>query len=62
MAASKTFKEASKKKSSALGSWLGFFSKSKKWWLMPMIGVLLVLALLFVLSGTVAAPFIYTLF
>jgi hypothetical protein len=59
---SKAFKEASKKKSSALGNWFGFFSSSKKWWLMPMIAVLLLLGLLFVLSGTVAAPFIYTLF
>lgn len=59
---SASFKEASKKKRSALGNWFGFFSSSKKWWLMPMIAVLLVLALLFVLSGTVAAPFIYTLF
>lgn len=58
----KSFKEVSKKKRSALGDWFGFFSSSKKWWLMPMIAVLLVLALLFVLSGTVAAPFIYTLF
>lgn len=56
------FKAASMKKTSAVGSWLGFFSSSKKWWLLPMIAVLLMLGLLFVLSGTVAAPFIYTLF
>jgi hypothetical protein len=58
----KSFKDASKKKTSALGNWFGFFSSSKKWWLMPMVAVLLVLGLLFVLSSTVAAPFIYTLF
>ena len=58
----KSFKDVAKKKRSALGDWFGFFTASKKWWLMPMIAVLLVLALLFVLSGTVAAPFIYTLF
>jgi hypothetical protein len=34
----------------------------KKYWLMPIVGVLLLLGLLVVLSGTAAAPFIYTLF
>jgi hypothetical protein len=59
---SERFKEASLKKRSVLGDWFGFLSKSKKWWLMPMVVVLLLLGALFVLSGTVAAPFIYTLF
>jgi len=35
---------------------------NKKWWLTPIIVVLLVLGALIMLSGTVAAPFIYTLF
>jgi Family of unknown function (DUF5989) len=34
----------------------------KKYWLIPIIVVLLALGLLLVLSGTAAAPFIYTLF
>jgi hypothetical protein len=34
----------------------------KKYWLLPIIIVLLTLALLVFLSGTAAAPFIYTLF
>ena len=34
----------------------------KKYWLIPIIVVLLALGLLVVLSGTAAAPFIYTLF
>ena len=34
----------------------------KKYWLIPIIIVLLGLGLLVVLSGTAAAPFIYTLF
>jgi Family of unknown function (DUF5989) len=41
--------------------WL-FLKHNKKWWLLPIIGVLLVLGLLIVLSSTAAAPFIYTLF
>ncbi|MDY7095120.1 MAG: DUF5989 family protein [Acidobacteriota bacterium] len=41
--------------------WL-FLRESKKWWLTPIILVLLLLAGLVVLAGTGAAPFIYTLF
>jgi hypothetical protein len=36
--------------------------ESKKWWLAPFLLVLLVLGGLMLLSGTAAAPFIYTLF
>ena len=39
-----------------------FVLHNKKWWLTPIIVVLLVLGLLVLLSGTGAAPFIYTLF
>ena len=39
-----------------------FILHNKKWWLTPIIVVLLVLGLLVLLSGTGAAPFIYTLF
>ena len=40
----------------------GFMKENKKWWLLPLIMVLLVFALLVFLSGTGLAPFIYTLF
>jgi len=39
-----------------------FLRMSKKWWLLPIIFVLLLLSGLMLLSGTGAAPFIYTLF
>jgi len=40
-----------------------FLGKRKKWWLVPMIIVLLVLGVILVLGGaSVFAPFIYTLF
>lgn len=39
-----------------------FVRVNKKWWLTPIILVLLVLGTLIVLGGTAAAPFIYTLF
>ena len=39
-----------------------FVRFNKKWWLTPIILVLLVLGALIVIGGTAAAPFIYTLF
>ena len=40
-----------------------FLVARKKWWLAPLIIVLIILGLLIVLGGTSAlAPFIYTLF
>ena len=39
-----------------------FIRQNKKWWLAPIIIVMLGLGLLVFLSGTAAAPFIYTLF
>jgi hypothetical protein len=41
--------------------WL-FLRENKKWWLTPIIIVLLLLGGLVYLSGTAAAPLIYTLF
>jgi hypothetical protein len=40
----------------------GFLAQNKKWWLLPILLVVLLLGLLIFLSGTAAAPFIYTLF
>jgi hypothetical protein len=36
--------------------------ESRKWWLVPIIVVLLLIGLLLVLGSTAAAPFIYQLF
>jgi hypothetical protein len=41
---------------------LAFLAYNKKWWLLPIAIVLLMLGGLVVLSSTAAAPFIYTLF
>lgn len=41
---------------------IGFVVQSKKWWLIPALAVLLLASIFVVLSGTVLAPFIYTLF
>ena len=45
-----------------LGELWGFLKSNKKWWMLPIIVLLLILGLLVLLSGTGIAPFIYTLF
>ena len=48
---------------SAIADFWGFLKERKKWWLLPMILVLLLFGALIVLtSGSAVAPFIYTLF
>jgi hypothetical protein len=39
-----------------------FFRTNKKWWMVPLVVVLLIVAGLVLLGGTALAPFIYTLF
>jgi len=59
-----TFEQAgdSADKSSFLKEFVGFLRQNKKWWLFPIVVVLLLFGLLIVLGATGAAPFIYTLF
>jgi len=47
---------------SFFGELWGFMKENKKWWLLPIVITMLIFALLIFLSGTGAAPFIYTLF
>ena len=48
---------------SILSEFWGFLKIRKKWWLGPIIFVLLLMSLLIVLTeGSAVAPFIYTLF
>ncbi len=39
-----------------------FLWHNKKWWLLPLVAILLLHALLILLAGSGAAPFIYPLF
>jgi hypothetical protein len=39
--------------------WLQY---NKKWWLAPIVLILMLVGFLVILSGTAVAPFIYTLF
>ena len=59
----KTFAEAGEEKESTLlGELFSFLRHNKKWWLLPIVIVLLAFGLLLLLGTTGAAPFIYTLF
>ena len=39
-----------------------FMATNKKWWLTPIVLVLLLVGALILMSGSAAAPFVYTLF
>jgi len=41
---------------------VSFLMQNKKWWLVPVVVVTLLVGVLIVLGSTAAAPFIYTLF
>jgi hypothetical protein len=47
---------------SLLSEFVQFLAQTRKWWLLPIVLVLLAIGVLVVLSGTALAPFIYTLF
>jgi len=50
-------------KFSILAEFWGFMKTRKKWWLGPIVLVMLLMSLLIILSeGSAVAPFIYTLF
>jgi len=53
---------ASAKSGNLFGEVWAFLRDNKKWWLLPLIVVLVLVGALVVLSTTAVAPFIYTLF
>jgi hypothetical protein len=63
MSDEKNFEELSQgKRTSIVGEFLEFLKHNKKWWLLPIILILLGLGLLVLLSSSALAPFIYPLF
>ena len=58
------FEEAAKvrQRTGIAGELWHFLRQNKKWWLLPIVVIVLMLGVLVFLSGTAAAPFIYTLF
>jgi len=58
-----SFEEAgAAKQGGILGEFVYFLMHHKKFWLIPIIVVLLGMGVLVMFGGTAAAPFIYTLF
>lgn len=53
---------AAERRKGLFGELWFFLSQSKKWWLLPIVVILLGFGVLVVLSGTALAPFIYSLF
>jgi Family of unknown function (DUF5989) len=63
MAEKTDFEKAAEGQSTSLvREFLQFLLENKKWWLLPIVLVLLVFGLLVVFATTGAAPFIYTMF
>lgn len=54
--------QAEAKQQGIIREFVDFLLHNKKWWLTPIILVLLLVTVLIALSGSAAAPFIYTLF
>ena len=55
-------KLAEDKSPGIVAEFVDFLLHNKKWWITPIIVVLLLMGVLIWLQGTAAAPFIYTLF
>jgi hypothetical protein len=53
---------ARRTRTTLVGDTLAMLRHNKKWWLLPIFCLLLLISVLLLLSGTAAAPFIYTLF
>jgi hypothetical protein len=55
-------RQARLRRASFVSEYVALLRKTRKWWMLPMIALLLGLGALMMLSSTAAAPFIYTLF
>ncbi len=53
---------AEEKAPSIFREFFDFLGENKKWWLLPILICLVLIGAFVLLSGTAAAPFIYTLF
>ncbi len=53
---------ADEKEFTLVGEFVAMLKQNKKYWLIPMIVMLLIFGVLIILGSTGAAPFIYTLF
>jgi hypothetical protein len=55
-------KAAAGKQASLIREFWGFLKENKKWWLLPILVILLMVGVLVFLGGTGVAPFVYSLF
>lgn len=55
-------REAERRRTSFAAELWDFMRHNKKWWLTPIILILVLMAVLVVLGGSGAAPFLYPLF
>lgn len=55
-------REASAARQSFLMEFGHFLMDNKKWWMIPILTVLLLVGVLLIVGGSGVAPFIYTLF
>lgn len=53
---------ARQQRASLVAEFWSFLKHNKKWWLLPIVLVLLLLGLIVFLAGTSVAPFMYTIF
>lgn len=56
------FANAGKEKTGVVSEFLALLKQNKKFWLIPIVLLLLLVGVLIILGSTAAAPFIYTLF
>jgi hypothetical protein len=57
------FVETARNRFGIVGELLSFFAKNKRWWLLPVVTMVLLMAVLIILGqSSDIAPFIYTLF
>jgi hypothetical protein len=61
--ASMGFIQVAQRRFGIAGELISFFARNKRWWMLPMIFVVLLLGVVLILAqSSVIAPFIYTLF
>ncbi len=57
------FLQVAQRRFGIAGELISFFARNKRWWMLPMIFVVLLLGVVLILAqSSVIAPFIYTLF
>jgi hypothetical protein len=62
MSGTNSLAQHARPRGSAFGEIGEYLLENKKWWMVPILFVLVMFGTLMLLGGTAAAPFIYTLF